>query len=56
MVVGFRLYVLGSRLEVGELEALQLICYLLPAIRAALPAGVTAIDYQVAAGKKVTCI
>jgi hypothetical protein len=32
--VGFRLYVLGSRLEVGELEALQLICYRLLAIGA----------------------
>jgi hypothetical protein len=35
---------LGSRLEVGELEALPLICYLLLAIRAALPARVAAID------------
>jgi hypothetical protein len=40
-------------LEVGELEALQLICYLLLAIRAQLPAGVAAIDYQVVPVKKL---
>jgi len=54
-------------LEVGELEAMQLICYLLLAIGywllaiqagviPVLPAGVTAIDYQVAANEKAACI